>query len=120
MINEAIKLTKDRVRSILAVTFPEYHGKTFRLEYQDKYYPENYWDGGTKAYFKILEKNGDKTRLLEPGRIFTNPFLGKANEPFEIQPNWVIVEHYYFCGRDIGIRLYVHPNNDIFPKQITP
>ncbi len=119
MIDEAIKLTKDQIRPILAVTFPDYRGKKFRLEYQDKYYPENYWDGGTRSYFKILEKDEmGKIKLLEPGRIFTNPFLGKANEVFEIKKNWAIVEHCIFCGKDVGIRIYVHPTTDLFPKQI--
>ncbi len=119
MINESIKLTKEQVRPILAVTFPEYRGKKYRLEYQGKYYPENYWDGGTRSYFKILEKNGQGIKLLEPGQSFTNPFLGKANEPFEIKSNWAVVEHCIFCGKDIGIRIYVNPVNDLFPKQIS-
>jgi len=115
---DRIKLTKDRVRPILSLTFPEYKGRTFFLTYQEKYNPKNYWSGGTRYYFKVLEKNGDTLRLLEPTRAITNPYNDTAHQEFKIQLNWVVVEHCIFCGHNMGIRLYVNPNNELIPKKL--
>ena len=57
------KLRKENVRSILQLAFPEYHGRTFELEYQSRYYPQDYWSGGTRYYFKVLEFNGNNIKI---------------------------------------------------------
>ena len=113
-----VKLSKDQVRNILKATYPEYRGRTFRLQTQETYQMENYWSGGSRTYVKGLVKDGESFKVLEPDGRASNPMNARAHAEFEIPKNVVMVEHVYFCGADLGIRLIVHPESELFPKLI--
>lgn len=111
-----MKLNKAQVKKVLAITYPDYKGRTFRLEFKEKYYPANFWSGGTRDYFTVLEQHPDGIKATSWG---TNPFLNDAHEPFEIPLNAIVVERTYFCGKDLGIRIYVNPHNELIARQLT-
>jgi hypothetical protein len=93
------------VKKIAKVIYPEYKGRKFTAEVKSKYYVSNYWDGGTRNYMKAIDlKTG---LIMEPSHESTVPFNSISNTCIDIPPNVGILEHSYFCGKDMGIRLYV-------------
>lgn len=115
-LTETVKLTKSQVRPILKMTFPEYRGRTFRLEFRREYRPGCYWSGGTKTYFKVLRFEEEGIRLAEAPSEMQNPYRAAAHEKFGIRENWMIVERVYFCGKDMGIVIILHPDCPWVPK----
>lgn len=112
---EGIKLTKAQVRRILSITFPEYKGRKFSLRFGSKYYPQNYWDGGSKTFFKCLTSTPEGVKTASWG---FNPMRRDAHDEFDIPVDGMIVEHIYFCGHDLGINIIVNPQSPFVPKMI--
>jgi len=111
-----MKLNKSQMRSILEITYPEYKGRKFKLEFEDKYYPQNYWSGGTRLYFTCLEATDEGIKRTSWG---DNPFKQDAHKTFDIPFNGLVVEHTIFCGKDLGITVYINPQSDLLAKQLT-
>jgi len=91
------------VRRLLEATFPEYHGRTIQLRAWDK--PrrlENYWDGGSRSYWRLVRLSDGA--IAEPTN--DNPFQAVAHVEVDLPDGHVFVEHAYFCGKDMGIRIY--------------
>lgn len=99
-----------------------YNGRNFQVEAATEITINNhagYWDGGSRDTFYVVRlRDGqraslnDKT-LLHPGKV-------QAGEiTYPIPPGIVVVEHSIFCGKDMGLRFYVHPN-DIAPMLPVP
>jgi len=91
------------VARLLAATFPDYRGRKIELRSWDRPRTlENYWDGGTRSYWSMVE--------ITTGRVGTptndNPFEPAAHDKWDLPSGWVAVEHIIFCGHDLGIRIY--------------
>lgn len=105
MYNE-IKVKKADVRDIVEVTFPEYRGRTFRVVVTDSItFSDTNWGGGSRSYYKFVRRGGDVAALSVPAP-WNNGFEGKR---VEMKPDYLVVEHVIFCGKDCGIRIYAHP-----------
>jgi hypothetical protein len=67
------------------------------------------WDGGSREYYKLVQ--------LSDGHVI--PFPGQNAAPWDprqeneirIKPGYVVVCHSIFCGKDMGLHFYVHPQN---------
>lgn len=95
------------LKEIGKTAFPDYRGRKFRIE--TKYFPRevnSYWDGGTRSYYVFLNlQNGAIVPVGSNHPMFESQ---KPNAvPIDLPPEIVIVEHVYFCGKDLGIRVYV-------------
>jgi hypothetical protein len=110
----AIKLTTKQARPIVKLTFPEYHGRKFTLEFTDHitFYDTN-WSGGTKNVYAFLRSDGAVRGLTVPAP-WVNPVEGLT---VEIPKDILVVVHQYFCGMDTGITVYASPLNS--PKWLT-
>ena len=91
------------VRALLQATFPDYGGRTIKLRaWTAPRRLENYWDGGTRSYWKLV-RIADGA-VAEPTN--DNPFEAAAHAEVDLPDGCVFVEHAYFCGKDMGIRIY--------------
>jgi len=104
-----IELAKKDVPKMLLAAFPEYRGRRFRIYEATSYYPQNYWDGGSRNYFKLC--NLQTGEMNAPLPEVANPFQKIAHSSFEIPAGYCVVEYSIFCGKDLGISFYVPAAN---------
>jgi len=96
------------VKEILKATFPEYKGRTIKIKTE---FPQNlvsYWSGGSKREFIFYQPGTGKefwiSDLEAPWEQYKE---GRNFDPTTIPDSVVLVEHRYFCGKDMGIIIYV-------------
>lgn len=108
-----IKITKQQAAPFVSRTFPNYCGRKFSVSFVDtmRFYDTN-WSGGTKNEYAAIGSNG-AARFDAPAP-WVNPVEGAL---IAMRPDVAIVEHSYFCGKDLGITIYLHPEHG--PKYIT-
>lgn len=68
-----------------------------------------YWSGGTKSTYTWV-RTSDLATLRTPSQhpAFDAPV--KNGQAMPIRPGLVCVEHVIFCGKDLGLRIYAHPD----------
>ena len=90
--------------------YPDYRGHTYRVEVKERINVRSYWDGGTRSYFKFMRLDGSSDSVEIPAQsAFDAKIEGAESVP--LVPGLTCVEHVYFCGKDAGIRVHVHPEN---------
>lgn len=100
-----IKATKAQVWSLVKNAFPEYHGRKFSIEFaQSVTIHDLTWDGGTKNEYIAVAVNGEM-KAIRTGHTQFDPLDGVK---VMLTPNFVVVQHAYFCGQDAGIRIWAH------------
>lgn len=106
------------VKALALRCFPGYSGRTFKVEaFQGPKRLDSNWSGGSRDTFVLLNIGSDKSaHVPENGTPFTMQF----KELTELPLNCVLAEHSIFCGKDMGITLYVHPDNltALLPKPV--
>jgi hypothetical protein len=103
----AITLTTKQARPIVKLTFPEYHGRKFKLQFVDHitFYDTN-WAGGTKNEYKFVRVDGKVVALHAPAP-WINPIEGKT---VELPANVLVVVRQHFCGMEVGITIFANPS----------
>jgi len=101
-----IKLKKSQVRQILQMTFPEYRGRKYKIEFRDTvtFYDTN-WSGGTRNTYRFVRADG-KVADLPVAAPWANP---AERLTVEVPPDVLVVRHSFFCGQDMGITITAHP-----------
>ena len=113
-MNRQMKVKKAQVKDILKATFPEYRGRTFKVEFAPTItFHDTNWGGGTKNTYAIIGSDGRTARLSVPAP-WINPVEGKT---VEMPTNALVVKHTVFCGKDLGITIYASPVH--LPKWLT-
>jgi len=108
MMTERIKLTKRDVAPILRRTFPNYKGRKFTLVLTDHVsLQDTNWSGGSKNDYVFVRIDG-ATAPIDTTAIppWANPYEGQV---VYLTSDIVCVEHCRFCGKDLGICIYVTP-----------
>jgi len=103
------------IDAIILATFPGYTGKKVQLRSAESVSILNtYWDGGSRYSYAVAtlsdHPSGKNLAAQNPPQ-----FGGPGGvESITIQPHTVFVEHTISRGKDLGIRIYVRPD-DIAP-----
>lgn len=99
---------------LMKLAFPDYNGRKFKVYAKNgKMNLNSYWDGGSRNYFKILRlEDGSLMDVPQNGTIFDKMNFSNTSYP---AVGYAVVEHTIFCGKDLGLRLYVHPD-DMVPE----
>ena len=110
--HDSIKVSRKEVFAVVNATFPNYKGRKFRIQPAEAvgFYDLN-WSGGTRNQYRACAIDGspiDSKYNLNSPAPWNNPFEGKR---IELPMDVVIVEHSMFCGKDVGLRIYVNPAN---------
>jgi hypothetical protein len=112
MSTHYISKPDETIGKIVRATFPGYKGKKFKLSTDVPGRLDSYWDGGSRDYYAFYE--------LSTGKQFSvssnHPFFESHNpRKLDSLPNGIVlVKHSIFCGKDVGITIYVNP------EQLTP
>lgn len=84
--------------------FPDYSGHTFKVRAAESVTCNSHWDGGSRSYYVVLQGNLAEA-ISETGTPFT-----PAAPIVTLDAQTIVLEHQYFCGRDMGITIHVHPS----------
>lgn len=99
------------VRELAAIAFPGYRGKSYKVTaHQGNMRLDSCWSGGSRDYYVLVDMATKRTiPIPENGTPFSNG--GQIFTLENLPENIALVEHTIFCGKDIGITVYVHPDN---------
>lgn len=106
----AIKVARQDVAAIVAATFPSYKGRKFRIAAKDAVSLQDLnWSGGTRSQYRGCTLDGKSSGAADGYNArapWDNPAEG-ATIPIPV--GFALVEHVIFCGKDLGLRIYVNP-----------
>lgn len=99
------------IRELVAKAFPEYTGRKFRLEIGPHVTLWNTaWDGGSRSQYVAVDLvTGAVSR---PKAEVVRAFPKSSRTPsVDIPVDKIVIEHTIFCGKDVGITIYVGSAN---------
>jgi len=108
------KKTDPRVAKFVYL-FREYRGrKPVRIREAKSYHVSDYWSEGSRTYcFFVDATTGEYLPTDRVGftpQTAANPF-GLRTGSFTMKPGIAVVENVIFCGKDLGIRVVLHPDD---------
>jgi hypothetical protein len=87
-----------------------YRGRKVQWEAAETVNPHGtYWDGGSRNTYTAVQLGS--LRTVEGKRVDPPQFGGGTPAPINLVPGVVVVEHSIFCGKDMGLHIYVHPSD---------
>ena len=96
------------IKQIINDTFPDYKGRKIMIMTEFPRDLVSYWSGGTMSYYIFYQPNSRKTfevdHLTQPHKQHQE---NRDFTPDMIPDSVILVEHAYFCGHDMGLRIYV-------------
>jgi hypothetical protein len=98
------------VPHIIRATFPGYTGKKVEVRASESVTISNLnWGGGSRSQYAACTLDGEPT-----GNAFAanqaDPWKNKVEgQSVAVPPGHALVEHCLFCGKDLGLRIYVNP-----------
>lgn len=96
---------------VFTKAFPSYRGRKFRVCITDS--PLNVkscWDGGSRDYFAFVRLvDGKFFGEVGAQSAFDKPIKGA--ESVSLPQGMGCVEHSIFCGKDMGLTLYLNPQD---------
>lgn len=108
-MNEAYYTKNPDFKSIALKAFPSYKGNIFKLDaFSGPMNLSSYWDGGSRNYYVILNLRNLKSKdIPENG----TPWSGNPYRISKLPEGIVVVRHAISQGKDLGITIYVNPEN---------
>lgn len=103
--------TKDsEVRRIASLAFPNYSGHKFKLSASPPSRLDSCWGGGSRDFYVLIDlASGNSIPIPENGTPFSNG--GQIFTLSALPQNIALVQHTIFCGKDLGITVYVNADN---------
>ena len=109
------KKSDPKIAWLVKLCYPGYRGRrTVKVEGRSSYFIHDYWDSGSRSYASFVHMPTRRRVSLDSlkyehqtnGNCFSLP-IGKI----ELESGIAIVENVIFCGKDLGIRIYMHPDD---------
>ena len=114
MFESTVKISRKQAEPIIKRTFPSWRGRKVAVEITEQVYIyDTNWSGGTRNQYAALQSNNE-FKTFEAPAPWNNRAEGSC---VAMRPGMMIVCHTMFCGKDAGIRIYIHPVNA--PKWLT-
>lgn len=93
------------LRRLAKATFPAWRGRKYRIRIADTFTADGtMWSGGSRSqYVAVCLKGGGMASVPQ------ERFLERSDayhEPQAIPADCVVVEHSYFCGKDMGLTIH--------------
>jgi hypothetical protein len=70
------------------------------------------WSGGTREVYDAIDMATGKTAAI-PGQQSSPWNSARREVTVPIKPGYALVKHSWFCGTDMGLTFYVHPDNAV-------
>ena len=89
-----------------------YTGKKFQVEITDSVRLYNtYWSGGSRNTYTVTSLIDGASKSV--GANSTAPQFGPCSDgaKLPVLPGFAVIEHSIFCGKDMGLTFYIHPDN---------
>lgn len=103
-----MKVTKAAIKPVLDATFPNYKGRTFRVEFSERVtFHDTNWGGGSRNYYQVVSMGTGRAAGIPAPAPWINPIEGKT---VELTEDMVIACHTFSCGQDLGVTFYAHPS----------
>jgi len=105
-----IKLTTKQIPDNLK-KIDGYNGRKFKAVVTDKVtipIDAGLWSGGTRDYYL---KYCEQTKQVSPILGQNSFYEGRKEKQIALTPNWIIVRHSHFMGKDSGLTYFIHPDN---------
>lgn len=103
---------KDRtVRAIVCAAFPcAMTRRSVKVSIRASYHVADYWDGGSRdeaRFVRLSDLSVQSSDSLpkDARQVAGNPY-GLPIADVLLTGGFVVVEHCYFCGKDLGYRIY--------------
>jgi len=100
------------MRPIIYATFPDYGGKKIQVRAAETVTVHGLnWTGGSRNRYAACTLDGRATGNADAGNAalpWRNPVEGQT---VAVPPGFAVVEHCMFCGKDLGLRIYVTPGD---------
>jgi hypothetical protein len=109
-MSDAIWSNHPDVIALAHRAYPDYNGHKFRVSTRTTINVRSSWDGGTRSWFKFIRLDGTDSTVTVPDQSAFDPRIQGA-DAVPLVPGLACVEHTVFCGKDMGIRIHVHPEN---------
>ena len=109
-MDQKISYADRRVKQIINACFPDYRGRKVSITNHIPSNLDSWWDGDTRTYYAFYQPSTCKVFQVHSNHPFFEPNQPtKLNE--EVMPKDVLlISHTFFCGKDIGIRIHVKPD----------
>jgi len=100
----------------------EYSGRQFRAQVSTQgYVPADagLWSGGSCSHYTLIELSTGRA-VAFPGQQSAPWDAGRKSLEFDLPRGFVVREHVVFCGKDLGLRFTVHPEDaaPLLPKPV--
>ena len=109
---------------IAQAAFPDYRGKKYRVKlFTGPMSLTSNWEGGSRDFYALIHLPSNRTQPVpENGTPFSNR---ATTEQVETLPtNCAVVRHTLFCGKDLGVTIFVGEENLAkllpAPMELTP
>jgi hypothetical protein len=100
---------KDAKKVALAA-YPNYKGRKLSIKVANNPLDvRSYWSEGSRDHFVFLRLDNLKTYEIPSQSMYDTQMKNVDN--VQLVPGMICVEHSYFCGKDMGITIHVHPDN---------
>lgn len=105
MVHFIEKVTPE-IQKMVDCSFPNYHGKKFKVSTDVPSRLDSYWDGGSKTSYVFYSVDTGFTVPVESNHPM---FESKnPNELHELPKGIILIAHSLFRGKDMGITFYVN------------
>jgi len=68
------------------------------------------WSGGTRDYYYALWLANGEAKPLN-GQQSAPWDKARVDQTIDLKPGYCIVRHSHFCGKDMGLKYFVHPDD---------
>lgn len=87
-----------------------YNGKMFKAQVCEQVtipMTAGLWEGGSRDLYRVIRLADGKS--IEPVNQSAAPWDKRRDTIIALKPGIAVIEHSIFCGKDHGLRFYVHP-----------
>lgn len=107
-----IRAQRKDVAKLIDATFPEYRGRTFKVEARRSVMLHDLnWSGGSRSQYRACSLDGQFAGSADKHNA-TAPWENKAEgQSVEIPRGACLVRHSIFCGKDTGLTFYINPED---------
>lgn len=107
---QTVHIDRREVEHLISATYPEWKGQKVQVEATDSLLVHGLnWSGGSRNQYRACTLDGKATGSADIGNHaapWRNPVEGKTTP---IPSGHCVIQHIMFCGKDLGIRIYVNP-----------
>jgi hypothetical protein len=99
-------------QQVPAILKAGYSGRKFKARIQDTLtipMDAGLWSGGTRETYSVCTMDNGMREI--PGQNLAPWDKTRGDRVVTIPPGIVVIEHSIFCGKDMGLTFYIHPDS---------